>query len=728
LLAFAAALFASLLGFAALVRRPRSIASWAFFSGMQALAIESILDGISLNVPPEKLVEWQTLASLARCFLPGWWLLFGLTYSRGNYREFLARWRVPLALAFLMPVAGIVAVRTGLVYLVLDERDGLTLGFRLGGGANAISIFLLVAAVLILLHLEKTFRSAVGTMRWRIKLLVLGLAIVFGARIYVESQRLVYSGYSPLLADVETGGLLIGCMLIAVGYVRNGLTEIDVYPSRTVLQSSFTLLLAGGYLFVVGILAQLVTHLGSARSFQTQTFLILLGTAGLALLLFSDRLRQRVQQFVSRHFARPQHDFRNVWRLMAHGMSSVLDEATLCRTVVRLISETFQSLSVTIWLVNEQSGRLALGASTSHSHSNLLGVDPGFVLRSRAVKRIRELKRLFDFEKVEEDWAESLRQMQLPQFRNAGNRICIPFLAADRLLGLAVLADRVGGAPYSPEELDLLECIGNQAAAGLLNLRLSEELLLAKQFEAVQTMSTFFVHDLKNVVSGLSLTLDNLRVHFDDPLFRQDALRGISATVNRINHLIGRVSVLRNKIDVKLVESDLNQLVLKTLENLSWGPDIELVKSLHPLPKIFADPERFQKVVTNLLLNAREVLAGEGGQVTVETSQLDGCAVLSVSDNGCGMSPAFLRDALYRPFHTTKKEGLGIGLFQSRMIVEAHRGSIQVESEPGKGTTFRVTLPLPHEQSRLETPRPKALARFPGSRACREAAPEKNLI
>jgi putative PEP-CTERM system histidine kinase len=281
-----------------------------------------------------------------------------------------------------------------------------------------------------------------------------------------------------------------------------------------------------------------------------------------------------------------------------------------------------------------------------------------------------------------------------------GNRICIPFLAADRLLGLSVLADRVDAAPYTPEELDLLECIGNQAAAGLLNLRLSGELVLAKQLKAVQTMSTFFVHDLKNVVSSLSLTLDNLPDHFDDPLFRQDALRGISATVNRINHLIGRVSVLRNRIDVKPVESDLNQLVLEALAGLNWLREVEL---LHPLPKISIDPERIQNVVTNLLLNAREAV-GKGRQVRVQTGQRDGHAVLAVADNGCGMSPAFLRDSLYRPFHTTKKEGLGIGLFQSRMIVEAHRGGIQVESEPGKGTTFLVILPLPREQSSAAGP------------------------
>ena len=69
-------------------------------------------------------------------------------------------------------------------------------------------------------------------------------------------------------------------------------------------------------------------------------------------------------------------------------------------------------------------------------------------------------------------------------------------------------------------------------------------------------------------------------------------------------------------------------------------------------------------------------------------------AMLSVADNGCGMSAAFLKDSLFRPFHSTKQKGLGIGMFQSKMVVEAHHGNIQVESEPGKGTTFRVLLPL----------------------------------
>jgi signal transduction histidine kinase len=100
------------------------------------------------------------------------------------------------------------------------------------------------------------------------------------------------------------------------------------------------------------------------------------------------------------------------------------------------------------------------------------------------------------------------------------------------------------------------------------------------------------------------------------------------------------------------------------------------------------------KVVTNLVLNARDAVS-PAGEIRIETAQSNGWVILTVSDNGCGIAPEFLSRSLFRPFQTTKKNGLGIGLFQSKMIVEAHKGRVQVESQPGKGTTFRIILPLP---------------------------------
>ena len=373
-------------------------------------------------------------------------------------------------------------------------------------------------------------------------------------------------------------------------------------------------------------------------------------------------------------------------------MSGVLDRDAVCSIAAKLISETFNVLSVTIWRVDERKEKLVFGASTALI-TRCVGDERELSLRSTMTPEARKISQPFNLEQVKEEWAENLKRATAAQFPKGGNRICLPLSAGDRWLGCAILADRVNGLPYTVEELDLLKCIGDQIAAVLLNLRLTDELMLAKELEAFQTMSAFFVHDLKNATSSLSLTLRNLHVHFDDPQFREDALRGIANTLSRINLHIERLSVLRNKLELKPIESDLNQLVIETLENLNGMPGVELVKELHPLPKVVVDREQIQNVVTNLLLNAREAV-GTDGRIRVETSQRNGRAVLSVADNGCGMSPDFLRDSLFRPFQTTKKKGLGIGMFQSKMIVEAHRGNIQVESEPGKGTKFGVFLPL----------------------------------
>jgi signal transduction histidine kinase len=121
---------------------------------------------------------------------------------------------------------------------------------------------------------------------------------------------------------------------------------------------------------------------------------------------------------------------------------------------------------------------------------------------------------------------------------------------------------------------------------------------------------------------------------------------------------------------------------------------ITLVKDLAPLPRLHFDPEQMLKVATNLIFNAREAVPPSSGQVRIQTAQRNGWVTLTISDNGCGMSPEFLTRSLFRPFQTTKKNGLGIGMFQSKMIVEAHKGKIEVESELGKGTTFTISLPL----------------------------------
>ena len=211
--------------------------------------------------------------------------------------------------------------------------------------------------------------------------------------------------------------------------------------------------------------------------------------------------------------------------------------------------------------------------------------------------------------------------------------------------------------------------------------------------EAFQTISSFVVHDLKNLASTLSLTVQNLPIHFDNPEFREDALRVISQSVTKIKGMCSNLSTLSQKTDVKKVETDLNKLVINSLSCLNGSSNTPVFQEFHSLPRLSIDPEQVQKVLTNLILNANEAVAN-GGEIRITTEQKDGWIILSVSDNGCGMSKEFIERSLFRPFKTTKKQGMGIGLFQSKMIIEAHKGRIEVDSEPGKGSTFKVMLPI----------------------------------
>src|ERR1044071_537414 len=164
----------------------------------------------------------------------------------------------------------------------------------------------------------------------------------------------------------------------------------------------------------------------------------------------------------------------------------------------------------------------------------------------------------------------------------------------------------------SSEDIVLLETLATQLSANLLNLKLSGRLRHAKEVETFQTVSTFFVHDLKNLASRLSLTMQNLPANFDNPEFRSDALRVISSSLTKIDDICQRLAMLKQDIELKPVEWDLKDLVSATLSEFKANLKAELKKNLQPVPKVLMDPNQIHKVLTNLIINANEAVNGNG--------------------------------------------------------------------------------------------------------------------
>ncbi len=691
----------------ALWRGRKSFSARLFAIGMGLLAAESGLLGWAKDaIDRPDAVRLQHWRLAAMSLLPGVWLLFSLSYARGSWREFFHRWRYLVIGTFLVTVAMVCPPisRGGLLFsipidddspsLIAYESTGIWMP-ELGRAGYVLYAVFLGSGILVLMNLERTLRAAVGTMRWRIKFMILGLGVLFAVRVYTSSQALLSGRMDPSLVEVNCGALILACLLSLRSLFRD-VWEVALFPSKAILEKSLTALAAGLYLVCVGILAKMAPWMSGLVPFKAS--LLWLALVGLTVVALSERARLHLRRFISRYFQRPLYDYRKVWRALTEGIVSRVSQTDLCQAGVTLVSGIFQVLSVTVWLVDEKKENLIFAGSTSLSAAAAAELEPQKEEATAIFEALQVNRDPIDFENLKDAWAVALRRLTPMLFRQSKGRVCVPLIGGTRLLGVITLGDRVGGAFFSLQDFDLLRCVGDQVAAGLLNAQLSQKLLQAKELEAFQTMSAFFVHDLKNTASTLNLMLQNLPIHFDNPEFRQDALRGMAKTCDHINGLISRLSMLRHDLQIKPVQSDLNEVVAGVLSGWEGVTGVSLVKNLRPGPAILLDREQMAKVVTNLVLNASEASV-PSGEIRIETSQNNGWAVLQVADKGCGMASEFVSRALFRPFQTTKKKGLGIGMFQSKMIVEAHGGRIEVESEVDKGTTFRVLLPL-EEQSK----------------------------
>ena len=227
----------------------------------------------------------------------------------------------------------------------------------------------------------------------------------------------------------------------------------------------------------------------------------------------------------------------------------------------------------------------------------------------------------------------------------------------------------------------------------------------SRQFESFLRLSAMLTHDLKNAIEGLSLTVSNMERHFDNPQFRTDALKGLTSATEKLKALVARLSrpltslsgEHKRPTNVDLVP--IIQRVIATNAEPTRGKH-KIVTRLPPSLFALVDAGRIEEVIENLVLNGLEAMTEMGGTLTVEAGEApNGAPMFTVSDTGRGMSRSFIEHRLFRPFSTTKKTGIGLGLYTCREVIKASAGSIEVDSVEGAGTTFRVVLPsIPHDR------------------------------
>jgi signal transduction histidine kinase len=312
-----------------------------------------------------------------------------------------------------------------------------------------------------------------------------------------------------------------------------------------------------------------------------------------------------------------------------------------------------------------------------------------------------------------DDWAsEDVGNRSLAQRWGSASLLAVPLLARGRTLGLLV-ATRAVARAWTREQLDIADALAAQASVAIENARLYEEARKAYrhlmdaqqrivQSERMAVLGTFasgLAHEVRNPLNSIALQLSILerRIAGIEGLTGElDELIGvIREEIRRLDSLVGDFLLFSrtSRIQFRLTSFDaLIDEVTRLLrpEARAGGVTLRRQRLGEPIPGLFMDAEKIKQVVINLVRNAIEAMPG-GGLVTLASGVVDGQAVLVVRDNGPGLPQGL---DVFQLFVTTKARGTGLGLSIAQQIVLDHGGELSAASEPGKGATFTVSLPL----------------------------------
>ena len=225
--------------------------------------------------------------------------------------------------------------------------------------------------------------------------------------------------------------------------------------------------------------------------------------------------------------------------------------------------------------------------------------------------------------------------------------------------------------------------------------KLREEMMRLDRLASLGKLSAGIAHEVRNPLTGISLLLDDLHDQAAGGSSEQHLIKKALEEIERVERLISALLNYSSPARAEFRECDLNRVVSDTMllmRRPCERQQVALAMEAGTIPPVRLDPEKIKQAVLNIIRNAQEALAG-GGRITVATAVREGCAVVSIGDDGSGIAAEDL-PLIFEPFFTRKGAGTGLGLSITQRIVEEHGGKIQVESAPGQGTLFTISLPL----------------------------------
>ena len=651
---------------------------------------------ISVRLPAQRLMLagfaltacWAWLTAIAAAsYLPLFaetmrnlvWI--GVLHSLSSGGEGERQHGVRLVYAAVAAVLGLQLVVDLLPIIIGEDAAGATV-------AATSTILRITAAAGSLVLVHNLYGQAAPVSRAAIGMAMLALVVTWGYDLNLYTLYYLDPEAGRGLLDWRGAVIALTAPLFALGAGQEDGWRMRL--SRAATFQSLSLLAICGYFAVMTILATALR--GTGWDWSRALLLLVLSAMTLAamVLLPSSKARAWAKVKLAKHLFEHRYDYRSEWlRFAATVGRSGPNAPPLGERLIKAFADITDSPGGLLLVADEN------GAISEAAEWNWEGRP--FTPDSSDQPRWLELEkkpRILDIDALRGGSVKGGSALPLPEWlaRDETAWAGVPLVHNGRLVGLVLLAAPSYRHALDWEDFDLLKTAGRQAASSLAEAHGQQALSQAQRFDEFNRRFAFILHDVKNLVSQLSLVARNAERHADNPEFRADMVATLKNSVGKMNDLLARLAPQSGSRPLHLEAQPLKPILEAAVKAGNRGRDVRLRGNQSAWA--VADAPALEQTITHLLHNALDA-SGTAEPVMIDVLADGDEVAISVIDQGTGMTPDFIRHQLFQPFASTKEGGFGVGAFEARALIGAMGGRLSVQSRPGKGSRFTIHLPAP---------------------------------
>ena len=611
-------------------------------------------------------------------------------------------------------VLAAVAVLQPLALIVENGFAGAAVPSKFTFHFNTMLAMLEVVGALVLVH--NLYVGASSTARQVLRWPALALGIVWTFELNLYTVAWLSNRWPVPLAAVHGLVDIAFAATLALGMME-GREQLRLKPSRAVTFRSISLLIIGAYFIAMVAVAQWLADAGGDFARWLQFGFLIVAIACALLMLPSRRLRGWLRVTLTKHFFQHRYDYRVEWlrftRTMG-GSESNVPALPLHERAIQALADITDS-PAGLLLLPDESRNLSLAARWQWPTAEV----PPCAYPAEGIAFLEENDFIVDIDGTlspdgDPRWSSDAdgEVAIVPEWLSEDPRAwaLVPLLHYERLVGAVVLARPPQARRLDWEDFDLLRVAGQQLASYLAEHSSQQALAEAGRFDDFHRRIAFVMHDIKNLASQFVLLARNAERHAENPEFRADMLVTLRASADKLNALMARLSRYGTGAVDHIEAVDVSDVAREVAAGFTARHNVQIIA--RQAYEIAGNRHSLEQVLAHLVQNGIDASPADTPVFIGISAEAEWCRI-EVIDSGHGMSAAFIRNRLFRPFDSSKPGGFGIGAYEARELVRAMHGRLEVDSREGLGTRFVVCLPLVGADQHIDftnSPNQKALS------------------